>query len=126
MAPQSRSRRLKARLLFDENFRKPVARRLRLRLPSVDQATVQMLGLHGISDPDLLEYAWQNGYVVVSHDLRTFPRYVHERLAAGHRLAGVIMVRWHSDVVGVLDKLERTILESDADDFVDQVVILPE
>ena len=42
------------RLLIDENFDQRILRGLRLRLPQLDYVILQLAGLSGISDPNLL------------------------------------------------------------------------
>lgn len=45
-----------------------------LRLdPSIDFQTAQAAGLAGLSDPDVLRLAAQQGRILVSHDFRTMP-----------------------------------------------------
>src|SRR5690349_12231127 len=81
------------RLLVDQNFDERLLRGVQSRLPHLDIILARDAGLAEVSDPQLLEWASANDRVLVSHDARTVPKYAYERLAAGRRMAGVIIVR---------------------------------
>ncbi len=80
------------RLLIDENFDHRILRGLKLRLPQLDYLAVQDTELKGIKDPALLAWAAENNRVLVTHDLKTMPKFACERVAAGQRMPGVIAV----------------------------------
>ena len=58
-------------LLIDENFDQRILRGLRLRIPQLDYMIVQHIGLGGLDDPALLDWAAREGRVIVSHDVNT-------------------------------------------------------
>src|SRR5260370_17744342 len=80
------------RFLADENFNGEIVRGLLLRQPDLDIVTVQQIGLAGISDPRLLEWAAENNRVVLTHDRATMPDYAFERIAIEERMAGVFIL----------------------------------
>ncbi len=61
------------RLLFDENFNQRIVRGLKLELPNLEFKIAQNCGLKGKSDPQVLEWANENDFVLVTHDLKTVP-----------------------------------------------------
>ncbi len=81
------------RLLADENFNNNILRGLRLRKPDVDVVRVQDVGLAGAEDFDILDWAAQEGRVLLTHDEATIPHYAYERIRAGQPMAGVCEVR---------------------------------
>lgn len=58
-------------LLIDENFDQRILRGLRLRLPQLDYLIVQDIGLGGLDDPALLDWAGKGGRVIVTHDVNS-------------------------------------------------------
>jgi predicted nuclease of predicted toxin-antitoxin system len=55
-------------LLIDENFDQRILRGLRLRLPNLDYLVVQDIGLGGVDDRALLDWAVRERRAVVTHD----------------------------------------------------------
>ena len=76
-------------LLFDENIDRDIVRGLELRLPNLDFTTVQEVGLAGAADPDILEWAASTERILVTHDLRTMPKYAAQRIRAGLPMPGM-------------------------------------
>ena len=65
------------RLLIDENFDHRILRGVKLRLPQLDYLAVQDTELKGIKDPPLLAWAAENNRVLVTHDLKTIPKFAY-------------------------------------------------
>ena len=53
-------------LLADENFNGDIVRGLLLRQPGLDIIRVQDIGLAGADDPDILSWAAENNYIVLT------------------------------------------------------------
>jgi hypothetical protein len=79
-------------LAADENFNNDIVRGLIRRKPDVDIVRVQDVGLSGANDPAVLEWAAQQGRLLVSHDVSTLSTHAYERVAAGLRMPGVFEV----------------------------------
>ena len=80
------------RLLIDENLDHRILRGLKLRLPSLDCVITQATELKGVDDPALLAWAAEHDRILVTHDLKTIPRYAYERIEAGKSMPGVIAI----------------------------------
>jgi len=80
------------RLAADENFNNKIVRGLLRRKPNADFVRVQDVGLSAADDPTVLEWAAEQGRVVVSHDVSTLRKYAYERVAGGLRMPGVFEV----------------------------------
>jgi len=80
------------RLLADENFNGDIVRGLRLRLADFDIVRVQDVGLAGAEDPDILQWAAENGRILLTHDRATMPDFAYERVAAGDAMPGVFVL----------------------------------
>ncbi len=59
------------KFLLDENFNGKIARGLRTRQPDVDMIRVQDTALYGADDPVILDWAAQEGRILLTHDLAT-------------------------------------------------------
>jgi hypothetical protein len=66
-------------LVADENFNNDIVR-------------VQEVGLRGAEDPVILDWAANEGRVVLTHDAATMAYYAYERVRAGVLMPGVIEV----------------------------------
>lgn len=80
------------RLAADENFNNDIVRGLLRRKPDLDIVRVQDTGLSGADDPTILEWAAQEGRVLLTHDVSTLTRYAYERVEAGQSMPGVFEV----------------------------------
>jgi hypothetical protein len=82
-------------LLADENFHGDIVKGLRRHYPEVDVVRVQDVGLSGIEDPEILEWAAQEGRILLTHDVRTITRFAYDRVRAGQPMPGILEVpRW--------------------------------
>lgn len=79
--------------LADENFHGAIVRGLRRRRPKLDIVRVQDVGLSGKSDPEVLEWAAQQGRVLLTHDVETITKYAYERVQSGKPMPGVLEVK---------------------------------
>jgi hypothetical protein len=80
------------RWVADENYNNDILRGLRRRQPEIDIVRIQDVGLSGIDDPTLLEWAAQEGRVLLTHDAATITHYAYERIKAGKPMPGVFEV----------------------------------
>jgi hypothetical protein len=80
------------RLAADENFNNNILRGLLRRRPELDIVRIQDVGLSGTDDPTVLEWAAQEGRVLLTHDVSTITKYAYERVRAGQPMPGVFEV----------------------------------
>ncbi len=80
------------RFIADEDFNGRIMRGLLRRKANLDIVRAQDVGLPGASDEKLLEWAADNERVLVTHDKRTMPRHLRDRLAAGLHTPGLVIV----------------------------------
>ena len=79
-------------LAFDENFNNDVQRRLLRRNPRLDAVRIQDAGLRTLDDETVLEWAAQQGRVLITHDVSTVTAHAYARVAAGRKMPGVFEV----------------------------------
>lgn len=80
------------RLAADENLNNDIVRGLIRRKPDLEIVRVQDVGLSGADDPTILEWAAQEGRVLLTHDVSTLMRYAYERMEAGKPMPGIVEV----------------------------------
>ncbi len=113
------------RLLIDEDVHGDIVNGLRRRHPTLDLARVQDVGLRHTPDPLILEWAAQQGRVVVSVDKKTLAVDAWDRVARGLPMPGVVILRILLTIGQAIHELEIVALAGNPDDFRDQVIYLP-
>jgi hypothetical protein len=79
-------------LLADENFNNQIVRGILRRNPKVDIVRIQDMGMTGVDDPTVLEWAAQQRRVVLTHDVATMTNFAYERVQAGLAMPGLFEV----------------------------------
>jgi len=113
------------RLLFDWNFNHRILRGLRIRLPGLDALVAQETDLKGCDDPSLLNFATEDDRILVTHDLRTVPRFAYDRVISGFGMPGVIVVPEEMPIGQAIEELLTVIECSHPNEYANQVVHLP-
>ena len=113
------------RLLTDEDVHGDIIDGLRRRQPAVDLIRVQDVGLGHTPDSMILEWAAQQGRVVVSVDKKTLAVAAWDRVARGLPMPGVAILRVLLTIGQAIHELELIALVGNPDDFRDQVIYLP-
>ena len=93
------------RLAADENFNGDIVRGLLRRNPKLDIVRVQDVGLSGADDPSVLQWAADQGRVIVTHDISTLTKHALDRVAAGRPMPGVFEVRSFAPIGQAIDDL---------------------
>jgi Domain of unknown function (DUF5615) len=112
-------------LLFDENFNQRILRGLKLEIPNLDYKIVQDVGLKGKSDPEVLHWASENGRILVTHDLKTIPKFGYQRITKKQYFSGVIAVSSDFPIGQAIDELAIVVKCSKSNDFENQILYLP-
>src|SRR2546423_5488995 len=114
-------------LLFvaDEDFDGRIVRGLFHRKPDLKLVRGQDVGLLGASDEKLLEWASDNARVVLTHDRRTMPKHVADRLEAGLHIPGVFIVTHLASLWRCLGDLQMIPECSEHNEWQDQINFLP-
>jgi hypothetical protein len=93
-------------LVADENFNNDIVRGVRRRNPRVDIVRVQDAHLLSADDPTILEWAAQNGRVVLTHDVSTMTRHAYDRVRDGKLMPGVFEVGRHVPIGVAIVEIE--------------------
>ncbi|MHC5933675.1 DUF5615 family PIN-like protein [Nostoc sp.] len=78
--------------LADENLNNQIVRGVLRRNSNIDIVRVQDVGLIEVDDATVLEWAAQNGRVVLTHDVATMTSFAYERLQAGLAMPGLFEI----------------------------------
>ncbi len=113
------------RFLADENLNNGIVRGIRRRVPSVSIVRIQDVGMTGMDDSAVLDWAAANQLIVLTHDVCTMTRYATERVAAGMSMPGLIEISRKSSLSVVIEDV-ILIAECGTDgEFEGQVIYLP-
>lgn len=93
------------RLLADENFDNDVVRALLRRNPNIDIVRVQDVGLSKTPDPIILEWAAQEGRVLLTHDVKTITRFAYERVKASEPMPGVFEIKTNLPIGKIIEDI---------------------
>jgi hypothetical protein len=113
------------RFLADHDLNEHIVDGVLRREPAVEFIRVRDIGLGDRPDPEVLAFAAQQGFLVVSHDVNTMVGHAYARLAAGEAMVGLLMVRQSEPIAPVIDGLVLIWSASEAEEWTDQVRFLP-
>jgi hypothetical protein len=113
------------RLLADEHIARRLVVGLRRVVNEADIVRIQDVGLRTVDDPTILQWAADEGRVLVTQDIRTMPEFAHERLAKGLSMPGIFVLPTTMSVGTAIDELALIVEASDPDEWVNRVVYLP-
>ena len=113
------------RLVADENLNNNIVRGLLRRRPQLDIVRIQDVGLSGADDPTVLEWAAQEGRVLLTHDVSTITKYAYERVRAGQTMPGVFEVGRNVPIGRAIDDILLVAEYSLDDEWEGQVRYLP-
>ena len=114
------------RLLLDENFNNPIRIGLMRVRPTLDMIRAQDVPeLVGKDDITLLEWAAQEGRILLTHDVRTVTAYARERVASGKPMPGVIEVNRSASVGTLVEEILLWLETSDPGELEGRVVYVP-
>jgi hypothetical protein len=113
------------RLVSDENFNGDIVRGLLRRQPGLELVRVQDVGLMETSDPDILEWAANQGRVLLSHDVSTVPPAAYQRVGEGKPMPGVFVVPDRMPIGQAIDEILFLSMNVEPGEWQDQVLFLP-
>lgn len=113
------------RFLADENFDGRVVNGLRRKEPHIEIARVIDVGLSGAGDPEVLEWAAENNYVILTHDVSTMVNFAYERVLRGERMPGLVEVSSMQRIQSVVADLVLLYQASLEGEWEGQVIYLP-
>ena len=113
------------RFAADENFSGTLLDALLTRIPELDIVRVQDTALYGAPDPAVLEWAANEGRILLTHDVNTMVKDAYSRVHSGLIMPGVILVATGTSIGEALEHLEIMIGAGTARDFENLVKHVP-
>jgi hypothetical protein len=113
------------RFLADEDLRGSIVRAVRGRAPLAEVATVVEMGWASAPDSEVLEFAWQHRWLLVSHDVTTMKAFAAERIADGRGVHGLFLVPQRSKLPLIAECLELIWAASEFEEWRNRIVYLP-
>jgi hypothetical protein len=113
------------RFLADHDLNEHIVDGLVRREPAALVIRARDVGLADRPDPEVLEYAAREGWLIVSHDVNTMPAHAHARMRGGQAMAGLLMVRQDQPIGPVIDSLVLIWSASEAEEWHSQIGFLP-
>ena len=105
------------RLVSDENFNGDIVRGLFRRYAELELVRVQDIGLMQTPDPDILEWAASQEYVLLSHDVSMVPPAGYQRVRDGKPMPGVFIVPDRMPIGQAIDEILFLCMDVEADWF---------
>src|SRR5262245_54694502 len=113
------------RFLADEDLRRAMVRATRRLEPTLEFATVQDLGLSGLADHQVLEFAHSQSWLLVSHDVNTLKADAEQRVNSDQGMSGLFLVPQSRPVRAVAESLVLIWAASQAEEWRNRIVYLP-
>lgn len=95
------------------------------RKPELDIVRVQDVGLRGADDPVILEWAANEGRVLLTHDAATMTFFAYERVKDDRQMPGVIEVPDDLPIGAAIEDILLLVEYSDRNEWEGQVLYLP-
>lgn len=117
----------KVRFLLDEHVNRAIQRQLRRRDILIHVLAIGDPGApsSGASDPDILAWIEENGYILITENRRTIPRHLSDHLAAGRHVPGVFWLRPGAEIGGIIESLYLVWLVSTVEEYQDRTIYVP-
>ena len=110
---------------IDADFDNDILRGLLSRKPNLDIVRVQDEGLRTADDPTILEWAANEGRVLLTHDVNTMTAHAYARLKAALPMPGIFVVPQTLAISHAIEDLLLIAECSTEREFEGQVIYLP-
>lgn len=114
------------RFLADADFNDLIVKGCRHRERAMDFLSANEAGLRRLPDPEVLALAAAQDRILVTHDFRTMPRHFGDFLIAREFSPGVLLVSQETPIANVIEELVLIWAASDADEWRNRIVKIPQ
>jgi hypothetical protein len=118
---------MKPRFLLDEHIPRAIQRQLRRKHSNLEVLAIGDSGAPptGISDPDLLKWIEENGYVLVTENRSTMPIHLSDHFRSGRHVPGIFWVRPDVGIGRIIEELYLIWMASTAEEYRDCSLFIP-
>ena len=113
------------RIATDENFESAIIRGILRRYPMLDIVHIQDTHLFSKPDRLILDWITQQDRILLTHDKRTMPNFIYERIVMGKNVCGIFVINTNAPLGLVIDQLCMIIDASDIREWDNLVSFLP-
>ena len=113
------------RFLADENFYNHIVRGLRQRNNELDIVRIQNIGLSGVEDTTVLDYAFKENRILLTHNAETIPRFAYERDKAGQKIPAIFIIKQDTLISQVMEDILLAYECSKFDEWEGKIFYLP-
>lgn len=113
------------RIATDENFEGAIIRGILRRYPMLDIVRIQDTPLFSKPDRLILDWITQEDRILLTHDKRTMPDFVYERIIMGKNVCGIFVVNTNAPLGLIIDQLSIIIDASDIREWDNLVTFVP-
>jgi len=113
------------RFLADEDLRSSIVRAVRRLERALEITSVAELGLSAASGEEVLEFAWHDRWLIVSHDVNTMKAFAETGIADGRGIHGLLLAPQTRTTRSVAGSLILIWSASDFEEWHDRIVYLP-
>jgi len=113
------------RFLADNDLNDTIVVGVRRREPAAEFTRLRDLSLAARGDPEVLDHAARESWIVVSHDVNTMREAASTRLAAGLPMSGLLLAHQRTPVSAIIESLLLIWAASEAEEWAGQVEFLP-
>lgn len=110
--------------LLDEHIHPGIAEGIWQDLPDLEIVEARVL-FPGLADPDLLEWAARQGYILLGSDRNTLIEFYKERLRANLQSEGLFIVRPDISMGAIIDDRVVIASASERSEWENQITFLP-
>jgi Domain of unknown function (DUF5615) len=113
------------RFLADHDLNEQIVTGVLRREPVRECVRARDLGMSERSDGEVLAYAADNEFIVVSHDVNTMPSAAYARMSSGQKMSGLLLVKRSDPVAAIITCLMLICSASEAEEWENHVYFLP-
>ena len=113
------------RFLADENFDNRILHGLIRRVPEIEIIRVQDTIVAEADDPQILAWAAEHEYIVLTHDYATMADFAYERVQIGLQMPGVFEISQNMPIRMAIEELVLIAQLSLEGEYEGRVVYLP-
>jgi predicted nuclease of predicted toxin-antitoxin system len=95
------------------------------REPAAEFARIRDLGMATRSDPEVLDFAAREHWIVVSHDVNTMREAAATGLVTGLPMSGLLLAHQRTPVSAIIESLLLIWAASEAEEWAGQIEFLP-
>jgi hypothetical protein len=113
------------RFLADEDLRDSIVSAVRRMAPAIEVTTVGEQGIGSASDEEVLDFAWRERWLVLSHDVNTMKSTAERRITDGRGIHGLFLIPQSRPTRPVAECVFLIWSASEFEEWRDRIVYLP-